>query len=187
MKKHFILLATSLLLGLSISFYACDDDDDDNGDDVAATCNDGIQNQGEEGIDCGGPCLLCQSMSAKIDGNTWEADQLTIQGLLLGSDIYIQGSRKDGSSNIQLVYKGIWNTGTYELKSAKYKVQGHEYVLVDPADASITFTSFTVDAPNYQDSTMTGTFTATLHDTLANPVLSVDITDGSFTDIYFNN
>lgn len=25
------------------------------------TCNDGIQNQGEEGIDCGGPCEPCQS------------------------------------------------------------------------------------------------------------------------------
>jgi hypothetical protein len=25
------------------------------------TCNDGIQNQGEIGIDCGGPCIACQS------------------------------------------------------------------------------------------------------------------------------
>ncbi len=26
-----------------------------------ATCNDGVQNQGETGIDCGGPCAACQS------------------------------------------------------------------------------------------------------------------------------
>ena len=23
------------------------------------TCNDGVQNQGESGIDCGGPCTTC--------------------------------------------------------------------------------------------------------------------------------
>ena len=26
---------------------------------VAETCNDGIQNQGEDGVDCGGPCANC--------------------------------------------------------------------------------------------------------------------------------
>lgn len=26
---------------------------------ISPTCNDGIQNQGEEGVDCGGPCVAC--------------------------------------------------------------------------------------------------------------------------------
>ena len=26
-----------------------------------ACCSDGIQNQGEEGVDCGGPCAPCKS------------------------------------------------------------------------------------------------------------------------------
>ena len=30
-----------------------------------ATCYDGIQNQGEEGIDCGGPCAPCAKERAK--------------------------------------------------------------------------------------------------------------------------
>ncbi|MBK9149901.1 MAG: hypothetical protein IPM26_02470 [Saprospiraceae bacterium] len=29
-------------------------------EDPAATCSDGIQNQGETGIDCGGPCQACR-------------------------------------------------------------------------------------------------------------------------------
>ncbi|PHI20399.1 hypothetical protein CEQ90_08035 [Lewinellaceae bacterium SD302] len=32
----------------------------------APTCNDGIQNQGEEGIDCGGPCAPCYSCNDGI-------------------------------------------------------------------------------------------------------------------------
>lgn len=184
-NKLFFILAT-IILGLSLAFYSCEDEDDDNGDDPVATCHDGIQNQNETGIDCGGPCLLCESMSATINGTAWEADQTSVEGRLLGTEIYIQGSRVDGSSNIQLVYEGIWNPGTYEFKRATYSIQSQQYVLTDPANSTVTFSTFTVDDPNYQDSTMTGTFSATLVDTLSTPNDTVFITNGSFTDIYYN-
>lgn len=188
MKKRIVLIGATLLLGLSLAFYSCDgDDDDNNNNNTKATCHDGIQNQDETGVDCGGVCLKCESMSAKVDGNDWIADQSSVEGRLLGAEIYIQGSKKDGSSNIQLVYEGIWTPGTYTLKRATYSIQGHQYVLTDPSNSSVTFTTFTVDDPNYQDSTMTGTFELTLTDTLANPQQSVQISSGSFTDIYFNN
>ena len=29
----------------------------------SGTCDDGIQNQNERGIDCGGPCSYCQGLS----------------------------------------------------------------------------------------------------------------------------
>ncbi len=191
MKRKFFLFASALLLGLSLSFYACDGDDDDNNNNnnnnnTTGTCSDGVKNQGETGVDCGGPCLKCEFMSANIDGSDWEADQTSVEGRLLGSEIFIQGSKKDGSSNIQLVYEGIWNPGTYTFKRATYSIQGHQYVLTDPNHSSVTFTTFTVDDPSYQDSTMTGTFTATLVDTLAVPMDTVEITNGNFTDIYFN-
>lgn len=39
------------------------------------TCSDGILNQGETGIDCGGPCDACPSMSANVDvGTNFVAD-----------------------------------------------------------------------------------------------------------------
>ncbi len=190
MKRKFFLFASAMLLGLSLSFYACDGDDDDNNNNNnnndTGTCSDGIQNQGETGIDCGGPCLKCEYLSATIDGNNWEAEQLSVKGRLLGTEIVIQGSRKDGSSNIQLVYEGIWHPGTYAFKRATYSIPGHQYVLTDPSHSSVTFTTFTVTDSTYQDSTITGTFSATLVDTLAAPMDTVEITNGSFTDIYYN-
>ena len=33
---------------------------------VAATCTDGLQNQGETGVDCGGPCDACQTCDDDI-------------------------------------------------------------------------------------------------------------------------
>jgi len=33
------------------------------------TCSDGIQNQGEEGVDCGGPCPPCKIEQPDIVGN----------------------------------------------------------------------------------------------------------------------
>ena len=35
-----------------------------------ATCFDGIQNQGEEGVDCGGPCPACGKYILHLDGET---------------------------------------------------------------------------------------------------------------------
>ena len=37
------------------------------------SCNDGLQNQGEDEIDCGGPCDACQTCSDGIQ-NQGEAD-----------------------------------------------------------------------------------------------------------------
>ncbi len=46
------------MLSIVVFIYnGCSDDDKDNT--PAATCSDGIQNQGETGIDCGGPCTSC--------------------------------------------------------------------------------------------------------------------------------
>lgn len=57
-----------LLFGLTLGIVtiSCSKDDDD---DPAATCSDGTQNQGETGIDCGGPCAACAITDA--DGNVY--------------------------------------------------------------------------------------------------------------------
>ena len=38
-----------------------------------ASCNDGLQNQGEDEVDCGGPCDACQTCSDGIQ-NQGEVD-----------------------------------------------------------------------------------------------------------------
>ncbi len=48
----------------------------------APTCNDGYQNQGETGIDCGGPCSLVCSSEALSPVVTWK------RLFLVGSNVY---------------------------------------------------------------------------------------------------
>ncbi|RMA64705.1 DUF4331 family protein [Ulvibacter antarcticus] len=70
----FVAICTSLL------FVQCDDDD--NGNVIGAvTCDDGIQNGDEEGIDCGG--TACQSCLDAIgfDGNYVQEDQMGRPGI----------------------------------------------------------------------------------------------------------
>ncbi|OYT41540.1 MAG: hypothetical protein B6U86_02040, partial [Candidatus Altiarchaeales archaeon ex4484_43] len=64
------------------------------------TCSDGIQNQGEEGIDCGGPCPPCKIEQPDIVGNVLK---YTGRGsllifpilLLLISGIYYREKKRD--------------------------------------------------------------------------------------------
>ncbi len=42
-----------IILSMSLTLASCGKDDE------KGTCSDGIQNQGETGIDCGGPCEAC--------------------------------------------------------------------------------------------------------------------------------
>ncbi len=53
MKNLFLLALASCLI-----LFSCSKDEDTD-DTPVATCTDGIQNQGETGIDCGGPCAAC--------------------------------------------------------------------------------------------------------------------------------
>ncbi|WMI68656.1 hypothetical protein [Mangrovimonas sp. YM274] len=56
-KNLFTLILTVATL---ISVVSCSSDDDNGG---GATCNDGIQNGNETGIDCGGDCAPCETLS----------------------------------------------------------------------------------------------------------------------------
>lgn len=51
--KNLLLLS---LLFATLFTVSCSKDDND---DTVATCTDGLQNQGETGVDCGGPCGAC--------------------------------------------------------------------------------------------------------------------------------
>ncbi len=51
-----------------------------NGVGPVATCSDGIQNQGEDGIDCGGPCAPCQISECNVIA-TSENGAIQVSGL----------------------------------------------------------------------------------------------------------
>lgn len=64
MKKVNFVVCCLVLTLVSISACKKSSDSDDNKT-ATPSCSDGIQNQGETGIDCGGPCPLCVANSTK--------------------------------------------------------------------------------------------------------------------------
>lgn len=83
-------------------------------------CFDNIQNQGEFGIDCGGPCAPCPAkITAKIDGINWESAG-SVTTVVNGNSIIFLGG--DGTSNMALIYNGPFTVGNYNLQSANYTI-----------------------------------------------------------------
>ena len=72
MKKLFL---TALAIG-ALAFSSCSNDDEPPIADITATCNDGIQNQGETGVDCGGPnCQPCTVATATCEDGIQNGDE----------------------------------------------------------------------------------------------------------------
>ena len=68
------ILTVSILIALSaFTFLSCAEDDSET---PVATCSDGIQNQDETGIDCGGVCNSCDE-NATLEGVLTENKTLT--------------------------------------------------------------------------------------------------------------
>jgi hypothetical protein len=59
--KHNSSHSIFLLIFFAFILTTCKKEDDNRG-----TCVDGIQNQGETGVDCGGPCTACNTTTATI-------------------------------------------------------------------------------------------------------------------------
>jgi hypothetical protein len=73
MKSNRYILLFAMLLG-SLVFIQCDDDE--NGNVITQeTCNDGIQNGDETGIDCGGSACVPCGQSLNFGGNYVQEDQ----------------------------------------------------------------------------------------------------------------
>src|SRR5690554_519564 len=81
MKKIIYLFG---IMSITMATVSCSSDDNDPivVPPVTATCSDGIQNQGETGIDCGGPCSPCEvdpgavivELTGDLETRTLEAD-----------------------------------------------------------------------------------------------------------------
>ncbi|PXX31628.1 hypothetical protein C7972_101466 [Arenibacter sp. ARW7G5Y1] len=72
MKK---LLLSALAIG-ALAFTSCSNDDEPPIAETVATCNDGIQNQGETGVDCGGPnCQPCTEATATCEDGIQNGDE----------------------------------------------------------------------------------------------------------------
>jgi hypothetical protein len=87
---------------------ACDSHDDSQTGSNIPTCTDGLMNQGEEGIDCGGPCSSCDFQETKAGGGwmMWLIIIVVVVLLLGGALGFLAYEGKLDFSSIQELLQG---------------------------------------------------------------------------------
>jgi hypothetical protein len=168
-----ILLFSALLATL----WSCNQVDTAISDPVP-DCYDGILNQGEVEIDCGGPCSACQpKLTALVSGAYWQsAGSVTSQINSQGTSILI--SAGNSNSNMSLIYTGPFVTGTFNLSGALYTLTSISKNYTANT-GTITFTQW----DNVQKQVF-GTFSFKAFETTGTGD-SVVVNQGSFTFVPF--
>jgi hypothetical protein len=140
------------------------------------TCDDGILNQNELEIDCGGPCKACPSrMTAKVDGMAWQALGNVTSSTNSGSIIIMAGN---STSTMSMIYTGSFTTGTFNLASAVYQVTATQTSYVANG-GTITFSQW-----DNNHKVVSGTFAYTAVETSGTGDQKV-ITEGTFKYVPF--
>lgn len=171
-----------LLLGLSMGTFSSCDKDDDN-DDVA-TCSDGILNQDETGIDCGGTCSACAEtmvVLATIDGTAWKSEtNPTVTSS--GGSIVIVADHESNGSRLEITVNGT-TTGTYsgDQVEMEYKPQasgGNDIYVAGSNNTKQVVIS------GADGSKLTGTFSGDLTLISTNPT-TISVTGGEFNELSY--
>lgn len=140
------------------------------------SCEDNIQNQGENGVDCGGPCTACKAeLSANINGSSWQA-QGNISTSINGNSIIILSG--NGTSTLSMIYTGPFTAGTYNLSAATYGITATSQNFLS-SEGTITFTSW-----DYSNEQISGSFNFKAFDSSGSGD-SVVVTQGIFGYVPF--
>ncbi len=140
-------------------------------------CFDNMQNQGEQGVDCGGPCNQCESkMTAKIDGVPWSS-QGSLTSAILNNKIIIGSG--NGTSTLSLIYTGPFVNGIYTGQEGNYIINGNPNTTYISNQVNITFTNW--DNVNNQ---VSGTFDFEAFESTGNGD-TIRVTDGRFVFVSF--
>lgn len=112
-----------------------------------ATCTDGRQNQNEEGIDCGGPCIVCQE--TLVDPDILWIKALPVEGGLYDLAAQIENKNVNyGSGMMPYAFKIYDSKGSQigEVKNRNYIMPREKKYIVDivslstvPAKVSLEF------------------------------------------------
>ena len=177
MLKRNILPVLFILLLAGFIFHSCTKNDPP----VMENCFDGIKNQNEVDVDCGGICFPCPKvMKAKINGNDWQADTAKIKGSYNdgATTFQLSGSTENIYPQISLVYLGALTLGSH--------ARDHSTSFSNGLSGFVVFNSGTVtisstEGRNSNDRIMNGTFSLTCTDTSTATVYNV--TEGVFENV----
>jgi hypothetical protein len=185
---------TSLLIAVAFSFLSCSKTIDNTGTctdgilnqgeqnidcggpcpNYCESCADGIRNQGEEAVDCGGPCDPCYPrVSAKINGSSWTSTSRNAN-LYTPTTLRIFGTGPGGS--VTLIYSGPFTQGMVSagnLFIGEFRDESGR-LFTSANSGRIIFTTF-----NTADSTVSGTYEFIAKEQSTNAIRSV--TKGVFT------
>jgi hypothetical protein len=141
------------------------------------SCADGIMNQGETAVDCGGPCDPCYPrLSAKIDGVEWSA---TSRNAFLSAPGTIRIYGTNTQSNFTLYYSGVFEPGTENAGAAfRAEYRNANGDLYTSTSGSISFSTFDTVSKS-----VSGTFQFVANDTTHGT--QTTITSGVFNSINY--
>jgi hypothetical protein len=142
------------------------------------SCADGIMNQNETAVDCGGQCDPCYpSLSAKIDNVQWSS---TSRNAFISGPGIIRIYGTNQQNNITLFYSGVFTEGSTPTGNSftgeMRDENGNLYSSIN--GGSITFTTFDTTARK-----VSGIYNFTGKDTVSNQFKV--ITSGVFTELTY--
>jgi hypothetical protein len=144
------------------------------------TCFDNIKNQNEINVDCGGYCKPCpQLMTAKINGNSWEADTSRIVASYSNSGIKFQlkGNTSSTYPQISIVYLGAFSLGSHNLDP----VSSITLDINSPFPAFVSSGTLTISEMDSHTNLMSGSFSFTASDGSTN----YSVTEGTFMNVNY--
>ncbi len=147
---------------------------------VGGSCFDGIKNQNELDIDCGGVCVkkCTPVMRAYINGNLWEADSVSASYQQSSQTFILRGRRKSSFYPlIQIIYIGPLTVGEYSLDPSSGYVSN--------LSAFVTFNSgsLQITSINSGERLMEGTFRLTCTDATSGTIY--EVTEGQLRLVPF--
>jgi hypothetical protein len=144
----------------------------------AGDCFDSIRNNGETGIDCGGPCSPCPpTISALVNGSDFYASGNNVVAQLIGANaLRIVGTETSGNY-IQFNFDQSFSTGTYYNIEGIYHAGTKNFIT---STATVSFTQF-----NTADRLITGTFSFTGVDFSSGGLDSAFVTNGEMQNIQY--
>jgi photosystem II stability/assembly factor-like uncharacterized protein len=141
------------LLYIAFTFTSCSKNSSDNHPNSPSPCYDGVQNNGETGVDCGGPCSACPKVWTAVNSGTTEdlysvyfAD--TSNGWVVGTGGVIIHS-SDGGNNWVVQSSGISDSlnSVYFIDASIGWIAGRKNIL-KTTDGGNSWTNIVTAPPN---------------------------------------